>query len=168
MSARLGVVVDVGPPPVLVMEGIELEISSAGVVDELPAELIDGIVLLLVLVDGGEVELCAGAGVVDELFIELVDCTVPLPVLVRGVVELCAGVVGGPFVGLVNSIVPLLVPMALGVEFCTDGDRYNVLFEGLVNGVANTCELEFSKDLDRFAGPSNVAIRQSLENEIYL
>jgi len=121
MSAGLGVVVDVGPPPVLVIEGI------------------------LVLVDGGEVELCAGAGVVDELFIELVDGTVPLPVLVRGVVELCASVVGGLFVGLVNSIVPLLVLVVLGVELSTDGDRYNVLFERLINGVANICELEFSR-----------------------
>ena len=99
------------------IEGIELEISYAGVADELFVELIvDGIVLLLVLVDGGEVELRAGAGVVDELFIELVDGTVPLPVLVRGVVELCASVVGGLFVGLVNSIVPVLVLMILGVD----------------------------------------------------
>jgi hypothetical protein len=147
MSAGLGVLVDVGPPPVLVTEGIELGISCPGVVDELSIELVDGIVLLLVLVEGGEVELCAGAGVVNELFIELVDGTVPPPALVRGVVELCVSVVGVLFVGLVDSIDPLLVLMVLGVEL--GSNRYDVLFEGLVNGVANTCELEPSKDMYR-------------------
>ena len=195
MSAGLGVLVDVGPPPVLVTEGIELGISCPDVVDELSIEPVDGIVLILVLADGGEVELCAGASVVNELFIELVDgtvppptlvrgvvelcvCvvgvlfvglvdsidpllvlmvlevelrngTVPPPALVRGVVELCVSVVGVLFVGLVDSIDPLLVLMVLEVELRTGSNRYNVLFEGLVNGVANTCELEPSKDMYR-------------------
>ena len=144
-----GIVLDLWLPLVLVVEGGGVELG-VGLVDPLSVGLLDGLVPVLVLVNG-RVELCTSA--VDELFAGLVP---------KGGAGPCVNGVEGLFVGLVDIDFPLLVPIImLGVGLRTDGD--NVLFdEGLINEVANnTSEFEFSQHAYRsFCGTNS-------ENEIY-